>query len=65
MERGGATVGELGPEAVVKKLIHACESSNPRPQYFVTYPTYGMSLLRRLAPKRQLHTFLTWATKKG
>jgi NAD(P)-dependent dehydrogenase (short-subunit alcohol dehydrogenase family) len=65
MERGGATTGELGPDAVVGKLIHACESRNPRPQYFVTYPTYGMSLLRRLAPKRQLHTFLTWATKKG
>ena len=65
MERGGVTVGELGPEAVLKPLIHACESSRPRPQYFVTHPTYWMSLLRRLAPKRQLHAFLTWATRKG
>ena len=26
-------------------LVKACESNNPRPQYFVTMPTYGMSLL--------------------
>ena len=65
MEKGGNTVGELGPEAVLEALVKACESSNPRPQYFVTLPTYGMSLLRRIAPKRQLHAFLTWATDKG
>jgi NAD(P)-dependent dehydrogenase (short-subunit alcohol dehydrogenase family) len=65
LERGGVTVGELGPEAVLKALIRACESPRPRAQYFVTYPTHGMSLLRRLAPKSQLHAFLTWATSKG
>lgn len=65
MEKGGITVGELGPEAVLKALVKACEDRNPRPQYFVTRPTYAMSLLRRVAPKRQLHAFLTWATSKG
>jgi NAD(P)-dependent dehydrogenase (short-subunit alcohol dehydrogenase family) len=65
MEKGGMTVGELGPEAVLAALIKACESKNPRPQYFVTVPTYGLSLLRRFAPKRQLHAFLRWATVKG
>jgi NAD(P)-dependent dehydrogenase (short-subunit alcohol dehydrogenase family) len=64
MERGGNTVGELGPEAGLKALAKACESRNPRPQYFVTLPTYGMSLLRRAAPKRQLQSFLTWATNR-
>jgi NAD(P)-dependent dehydrogenase (short-subunit alcohol dehydrogenase family) len=62
---GGITVGELGPEAVFAALVKACESPNPRPQYFVTRPTHWMSWLRRLAPKRQLHAFLTWATSKG
>jgi hypothetical protein len=62
MEKGGVTTGELGPEAVLKALVHACESPEPRPQYFVTWPTYAMSLLRRLAPKRMLHGFLRWAT---
>ena len=65
MEEGGNTVGELGPEAVLKALIRACEDRNPRPQYFVTLPTHGMSLLRRIATKRRLHAFLAWATNKG
>ena len=63
MEKGGNTVGELGPEAVLKALVKACESRNPRPQYFVTAPTHGMSLLRRIAPKRQLHAFLVRASR--
>ncbi len=65
MERGGNTFGELGPEAVLKALIGACEDRSPRPQYFVTRPTHAMSLLRRIATKRQLHAFLAWATNKG
>ena len=65
LERGGGnTLGELGPEAVLKALAHACESRRPRPQYFVTAPTRGMAILKRLAPKRQLHAFLTWSTRK-
>ena len=65
MEKGGNTFGELGPEAVLAALVRACEDRNPRPQYFVTRPTRAMSLLRRIATKRQLHAFLAWATNKG
>jgi NAD(P)-dependent dehydrogenase (short-subunit alcohol dehydrogenase family) len=65
MEKGGNTFGELEPDAVLTALVKACEDKNPRPQYFVTLPMYGMSLLRRIAPKRQLHAFLRWATSKG
>jgi NAD(P)-dependent dehydrogenase (short-subunit alcohol dehydrogenase family) len=64
MEKGGNTVGELGPEAVVVALVKACESRNPRPQYFITTPTYGLTLLRRFASKRQVHAFMKWATLK-
>ena len=64
MERGGNTAGELGPEAVLKALVHACESPRPRPQYFVTWPTPAMSLIKRLATKRQLTAFLAWATHR-
>jgi NAD(P)-dependent dehydrogenase (short-subunit alcohol dehydrogenase family) len=64
MEKGGNTFGELGPEAVLSALVKACESQNPRPQYFVTTPTHWMSFLKRIAPKRQLHAFLVWATHK-
>jgi NAD(P)-dependent dehydrogenase (short-subunit alcohol dehydrogenase family) len=65
METGGNTWGELGPEAVLDALVHACESARPHPQYFVTRPTRLMSLLRRFATKRQLHAFLAWATGRG
>jgi NAD(P)-dependent dehydrogenase (short-subunit alcohol dehydrogenase family) len=63
MERGGNTLGELGPEAVLDALVHACESRNPRPQYFVTTPTKAMNLLKRVLPKRQLNALLLRATK--
>ena len=65
METGGVTTGELGPEAVLKALVHACESGKPRPQYFVTWPTHAMGALRRVAPKRPLHAFLAWATNRS
>ena len=65
MERGGITVGELGPEAVLDVLVHACEHPRPRPQYFVTRPTKVLGLARRVVPKRQLDAFLLWATHKG
>ena len=63
MERGGNSFGELGPEAVLDVLVHACESRNPRPQYFVTTPTKAMSLVKRILPKRHLNALLIRATK--
>ena len=47
------TTFELGPDAVVAKLIHAVENPRPRPRYYVTLPTYFSGLMRRLLP--------TWA----
>jgi len=44
--------GELGPEAVTKALIKALESKRPKPRYFVTWPTYLTSTIRRLLPTR-------------
>jgi NAD(P)-dependent dehydrogenase (short-subunit alcohol dehydrogenase family) len=64
LERGGNSFGELGPEAVLNKLVHACESRNPRPVYFVTTPTRTMSILKRIMPKRQFHALLTRATRR-
>lgn len=43
---------ELPPSAVSAKLIHALESANPSPRYFVTTPTYIANLIRRLLPTR-------------
>jgi NAD(P)-dependent dehydrogenase (short-subunit alcohol dehydrogenase family) len=49
---------ELPAEAVTKKLAHALESSRPRPRYYVTTPTYGMGIARRLLPTRLLDALL-------
>jgi NAD(P)-dependent dehydrogenase (short-subunit alcohol dehydrogenase family) len=50
MEKGGKQAFKLGPEAVAAKLVHALESKSPKPRYYVTLPTYGVALLRRLLP---------------
>jgi NAD(P)-dependent dehydrogenase (short-subunit alcohol dehydrogenase family) len=49
---------ELGPEAVVAKLVHAVEARRPRPRYYVTLPTYFAGFMRRLLPTRALDRLL-------
>lgn len=48
----------LPPEAVLKKVIHALESSRPNPRYYVTVPTYLFGFLRRLLSTRALDRIL-------
>lgn len=48
----------LSEDAVVKKLIHALESNNPKPRYFVTFPTYLFGYLRRLLSTRMMDRIL-------
>ncbi|WP_026380321.1 SDR family oxidoreductase [Afifella pfennigii] len=55
LETGGNTVGQLGPEAVMKVLVKACESSRPRTHYMVTKQTKIAHLGRRLLPRRVLN----------
>ena len=50
---------ELGPDAVLQKLIHAVETPRPRPRYYVTTPTYMMGALRRLLSTRALDRILS------
>lgn len=57
MEDGGNTTFKLGPETVLKKLIHAAESKRPKTRYYVTVPTYGAVVLKRLLPTRLLDKF--------
>jgi short-subunit dehydrogenase len=40
----------LGPEAVLNKVIHALESKEPKARYYVTFPTYLFSFLKRILP---------------
>ncbi len=54
LEEGGSQTFKLGPEAVALKLVHALESRNPKPRYYVTIPTYAAALFRRILPTRVL-----------
>lgn len=49
---------ELGPDAVVAKLVHALESPRPHARYYVTLPTYFSGMMRRLLPTRALDWML-------
>lgn len=42
------------PEAVLKKLISALESSSPQTRYYITLPAYVLSGLKRLLPAKAL-----------
>ncbi len=48
----------LPPEAVLKRVIHALESPNPKPRYFVTFPTRLFAVLKRVLPVRMLDAAL-------
>ena len=62
LEQGrGDTRGQLGPEAVLKVLVHACESARPRTHYYVTGQTHLAAAMRRILPGRLLHAALTFA----
>ncbi|MGB3553201.1 MAG: SDR family NAD(P)-dependent oxidoreductase [Jannaschia sp.] len=50
---------ELPPAAVTTRLIHAIESSRPRPRYYVTVPTHLGGVMKRLLPTRALDRILS------
>lgn len=55
---GGEDRFELGPESVLKRLVHACEARRPQARYYVTTPTYVMGALKRVLPTRALDALL-------
>lgn len=60
-ESTGPDPFELPASAVTKKLIHALESTHPKPRYYVTTPTYLLGTLRRVLPTRAMD----WIISKG
>lgn len=64
-KQGPAAPFTLPPEAVLKRVVHALESSNPRPRYYVTFPTYLFGFLKRLLSIRQMDFFLARAGSDG
>ncbi|OOZ36635.1 SDR family oxidoreductase [Solemya velesiana gill symbiont] len=53
-KKGPAVPFTLPPEAVLKRVIHALESSRPQPRYYVTFPTYLFGALKRVLSTRVL-----------
>jgi hypothetical protein len=49
---------KLGPDAVLRPLIHALESARPRARYRVTAPTRVAALLKRALPTAALDRVL-------
>lgn len=54
--RDGTTPAPMqkGPEVVVRRLIHAIESANPRPRYHITATVHIAEALKRLLPQRAI-----------
>lgn len=52
------------PDAVMKKLIHALESSRPKAHYFVGFPAHLMATLKRFLPDCALDAFITMVSKE-
>lgn len=50
---------ELPPSAVTDKLIHAIESSRPKPRYYVTTPTHVAGVLKRVLSTRWMDKVLS------
>ncbi len=53
----------LGPERVLKKTIHALESTKPKARYFVTLPTHLFATLKRILPTSVLDQLLIQSSK--
>ncbi|MCK5918721.1 MAG: SDR family NAD(P)-dependent oxidoreductase [Cocleimonas sp.] len=58
-KKGVAVPFTLPAEAVLKKVIHALESPNPKARYYVTFPTYLFGTLKRLLPTKWLDKLLS------
>ncbi|MDC8444885.1 MAG: SDR family oxidoreductase [Nitrosomonas sp.] len=60
-KEGPAVPFTLPPEAVLKRVIHALEATNPQPRYYVTFPTYLFGILKRILTTRALDRLLATA----
>lgn len=61
MKAGGKTTFKLGPDAVLKKLIHAVESPRPKLTYKVTWPTHFAAWGLRFLPPRLANRMIAGA----
>lgn len=55
---GSVTPFTLTPDAVLRKVIHALESSKPHIRYYVTLHTHLLAILKRILPYKTLDWLL-------
>jgi hypothetical protein len=58
LKEGPSAPFTLGPEAVLKRVVHALEAKRPKPRYYVTVPTHMFGVLKRLVPTWALDALL-------
>ncbi len=58
-KQGEAIPFTLPADAVLKKVIHALESPNPKARYYVTFPAYLFGTLKRLLPTKWMDKVLS------
>lgn len=63
-KEGAVSRYTLGPEVVVKQLIHALEASKAKSRYYVTQPTHIMGMLKRFTPSSVIDKILLKYAKK-
>jgi NAD(P)-dependent dehydrogenase (short-subunit alcohol dehydrogenase family) len=58
VKEGPAVPFTLGPEAVLKAVVHALEAKRPKARYYVTFPAHLFGFLKRVLPDRALDQVL-------
>lgn len=58
VKEGPAVPFTLGPEGVLKAVVHALEAKRPKARYYVTFPTHLFGFLKRVLPDRALDQVL-------
>ncbi len=61
--KGPAVPFTLEPQAVTNKVLLALMHTNPKPRYYVTFPTYLFAYLKRILPTTILDLILSRSSK--
>lgn len=64
-KEGPAAPFTLGPETVLKRVLHALEAKRPKIRYYVTFPTYLFGYLKRLLSYSMMDRLLYKASGGG
>ena len=58
LKKGNVSRFTLPASSITPKVLHAIQSENPKPRYFVTFPTYLFATLKRVLSTNKLDKIL-------